>query len=58
MEIKTETYKTVTGDVLTKHYLSLGDKTQVLTTQELWQLILLGVVELGKRLQPDREDDE
>ena len=54
MEINTETYKSIGGDMLTRHYLHMGDRNYVLDTRELWQLVLLGIVELGKCLKESR----
>ena len=58
MELTSETYKTISGKTITRHLLtSDSGNTQSLNTRQLWLLVLLGVVELGKYLkeEPDQE---
>ena len=54
MKLETETYKSLTGQTITRHYLNLEDgHVHSLTTRHLWQLTTLAIVELGKQLRDD-----
>ena len=54
MDIKTEIYENLEGKIITRHYLNLGDgHTHSLTTRQLYTLLTLCIVELGKRLRHD-----
>ena len=56
MKLETETYKSLTGQMITRHYLNLDDgHVHSLSTRHLWQLTMLAIVELGKQLRDDEE---
>ena len=62
MEITSETYRAIGGHMVTRHIVSFGERSadHSLNTRQLWQLVMLGIVELGKYLREpaDREYPE
>ena len=54
MKIDSKTYETISSDMLTRHYVYIGNQKHVLNTRELWQLALLAIVQLGEYLKEDR----
>lgn len=53
MEITTEIYHNAKGKLIRRHIVTLGDTGYALKTRELWQLIVLALVELGQCLSDD-----
>jgi hypothetical protein len=59
MEINTEVYQNIRGETVRRHIVDLGgSSTYSLKTRELWHLVLLSLVELGKCLSDEPPPQE